>query len=230
MVSSEFSRSSAHQLCVLIRTDRARQLFGVSSCPASEPSDPVMSFFWERTLLDSPTHHCCLVVDHLSSSFIRKLVGRDFLRSVIRDKEGWLGIAQVLLARCQPNLDLVYLSRLARPIRFSNSGGHESKTTILLLASMLGRWGSVLHRVFVQATNHQRDPVSEIPGRGLTFRSGSEGMVFLSMIHAFRVMPREALDISQVFLTIRYIFLSASFYKRSIGSNALSAQGIPSPV
>ena len=55
-------------------------------------------------------------------------------------------------------------------------------------------------------------------------------MVFLSMIHALRVMPREALDISQVFLTIRYIFLSAFFYKRSIGSNALSAQGIPSPV
>ena len=230
MVSSEFSRSSAHQLCVLIRSDRVRRLFGVSSCPASEPSDPVMRFFWECTLLDSPIHHCYLVVDHLSPSFIRKLVGRDFLSCVIRDKEGWLGIAQVLLARCQPNLDLVYLSRLARSIRYSNSGGHESKTTIPLLESTLGRWGSVLHRVFVQATNHQRDQVSEIPGRGLTFRSGSEGMVFLSMIHAFRVMPREALDISQVFLTIRYIFLSVSFYKRSIGSNALSAQGIPSPV
>ena len=189
-----------------------------------------MASFEVRTLLGFSKHHCCLVVDHLSPLFIRKLVGLDFLSFVIRDKEGWLGIAQVLLARCQPNLDLVYLSRLGRPIRYSNSGGHESKTTILLLASMLGRWGSVLHRVFVQATNHQRDPVSEIPGRGLTFRSGSEGMVFLSTIHAFRVMPREALDISQVFLTIRYIFLSASFYKRSIGSNALSAQGIPSPV
>ena len=184
MVSSEFSRSSAHQLCVLIRTDRARQLFG-SSCPASELSDLVMSCFWERTLLDSPTHHCCLVVDHLFPSFISKLVGRDFLRSVIRDKEGWLGIAQVLLARCQPNLGLVYLSRLGRPIRYSSSGGHESKTTILLLESMLGRWGSVLHRVFVQATNHQCDPVSEIPGRGLRFRSGSERMVFLPMICAF---------------------------------------------
>ena len=55
-------------------------------------------------------------------------------------------------------------------------------------------------------------------------------MVFLSMIRAFRVMPREALDIFQVFQTIRYIFLLASFYIRSIGSNALSAQGIPSPV
>ena len=141
MVSSEFSRSSAHQLCVLLRTHRARHLFGVSSCPASEPSDPVMSFFWERTLLDSPTHYCCLVVDHLSPSFIKKLVGRDFLTSVIRDKEGWLGIAQVLFACCQPNLDLVYLSCLGRPIRYSNSGGYESKTTILLLESMLGRWG-----------------------------------------------------------------------------------------
>ena len=100
MVSSEFSRSSAHQLCVLIRTDRARQLFGVSSCPASEPSDPVMSFFRDRTLLGSPTYHCCLVVDHLSPSFIRNLVLRDFLKSVIKNKEGWHGIAQVLRARC----------------------------------------------------------------------------------------------------------------------------------
>ena len=112
MVSGEFSRSSAHQHCVLIRTDRARQLFGASSCPASEPSDPVMSFFRERTLLDFPIHHCCLVVDHFSPSFIWRLVGRDFLKSIIGDKEGSLGIAQVLLARYKPNLDLFDLRRL----------------------------------------------------------------------------------------------------------------------
>ena len=154
----------------------------------------------------------------------------DFFKLFIRDTEDFLGIAGVLCARLLLNLDLVYLSLLGRLIRCSNSCGPETQTTILLRESKLDRWGSVLHRVFVQATNHQRDQVSEIHGRGLMFRSGSEGMVFLSMIHAFRVMPREALDISQVFLTIQYIFLSASFYKRSICSNALSAQGIPSPV
>ena len=67
-------------------------------------------------------------------------MGRDFLKSVIRDKEGWLGIAQVLFARCQPNLDLFYLICLGQPIRYTNSGGHESKNTILLLELMLGRW------------------------------------------------------------------------------------------
>ena len=55
-------------------------------------------------------------------------------------------------------------------------------------------------------------------------------MVFLPMIDAFIVMPKEALDISQVSQTIRYMFLLVSFYKLSIGSNALYAQGIPSPV
>tara|TARA_B100001057_G_scaffold51390_1_gene45674 strand:- start:564 stop:821 length:258 start_codon:yes stop_codon:yes gene_type:complete len=80
---------------------------GVSSCPASEPSDPVMASFVKRTLLESPKHHCCLVVDHLSLQFIRRLVGNDFFKSPIRDKEGLLGIEQVLLALYQPNLDLV---------------------------------------------------------------------------------------------------------------------------
>ena len=75
------------------------------------PLSPMASF-GERTVMDSPPHHCCLMVDHFSPSFIWRLVGRDFLKSCIRDKEGWLGIAQVLLARSQPNLDLVDLRRL----------------------------------------------------------------------------------------------------------------------
>ena len=81
---------------------------------AVQPLIPLspMASFGNLALMDSPPHHCCLMVDHFSPSFIWRLVGRDFLKSIIGDKEGWLGIAQVLLARYQPNLDLVYLRRL----------------------------------------------------------------------------------------------------------------------
>ena len=75
------------------------------------PLSPMASFV-ERTVMDSPPHHCCLMVDHFSPSFIWRLVGSDFLKSCFRDKEDCLGIAQVLLGRYKPNLDLVDLRRL----------------------------------------------------------------------------------------------------------------------
>jgi len=75
------------------------------------PLSPMASF-GELTVMDFQPHHCCLMVDHFSPSFIWRLVGGDFLKSIIGDKEGWLGIAQVLFALYQPNLDLVDLRRL----------------------------------------------------------------------------------------------------------------------